>query len=288
MEREEWSALVVLVARLLPATCGPRFTFNWRAIVLTYLWAVVHNQPVSWACRPQHWPADLCATRLPTPATMSRRLRRSELVGLLERLLRHRQRGRRRGLVNIVDGKVLAVSRHSRDQEATFGGRQGGQRGYKLHLILGQNSRFEALAIHPLNVGERGVARELVRRGRLCGYLLGDKQYDDEQLYGVCATRGLQLIAPRQKGAARGLAHCRHSAARLRGIALLEASQTGFGPGLFQLRRGIERFFGQWVSAPYGLLVLPPWVRGLERVRRWATGKLVLFSYLRRCRKHAN
>ena len=75
MEREEWSALVVLVTRLLPATCGPRFTFNWRAIVITYLWAVLHNQPVSWAYRPQHWPADLCAMRLPTPATMSRRLR---------------------------------------------------------------------------------------------------------------------------------------------------------------------------------------------------------------------
>jgi len=219
---------------------------------------------------------------------MSRRLRRPEFVDWLERLLRHLHRGRRRGLLNIVDGKMLTVSRHSRDPEATFGGRHGRQRGYKLHLILGKNSRFEALAIHPLNVGERGVARHLVGRAHLYGYLLGDAQYDDEQLYGVCAKRGLQLIAPRQKGAERGLGHRRHSAARLRGVALLEDSQTGFGPTLFQLRQGIERFFGQWVSAPYGLPVLPPWVRGLERVRRWVIAKLLLFSFLRRCRKHAS
>jgi hypothetical protein len=157
-----------------------------------------------------------------------------------------------------------------------------------LHLILGQNNRFEALAIRPLNVTECGVARELVARARLCGYLLGDAQYDDEQqLYGVCATRGLQLIAPRQLGSARGLGHRRQCAARLRGIALLESSHTGFGPRRFRLRRGIERLFGQLVSVPYGLCALPPWVRGLERARRWVTAKLLLFSFLRRCRKHA-
>ena len=287
MEREEWSALVVLVTRVVPATCGARFTFNWRAIVLTYLWAVLHNQPVSWACRPPHWPTECRPVRLPTPATMSRRLRRPEFVELLKRLLRHLQRGRRRGLLNIVDGKVLAVSRHSRDREATFGGAHARQRGYKLHLILGQNGRFEGLAIRPLNVNERGVARELVGQARLSGYLLGDAQYDDKHLYALCAQRGMQLIAPRQYGSQRGLGHVRQPAAWLRGIELLEASGTGFGPQLFRLRRGIERLFGQLVSVPYGLPVLPAWARGLQRVRLWVTAKLLLFSFLRGRRKQA-
>lgn len=287
MEREEWFALVALVTRVVPSTCAPRFTFSWNTIVLTYLWAVLYNQPVSWACRSEHWPDELRPARLPSPATLSRRLRRPEFVPWLERLLRHLHRGRRRGVLNIVDGKILAVSRHSRDVDATFGGPHGRQRGYKLHLILGQNRRFEALAIHPLNVNERGVARDLVAQTRLCGYLLGDAQYDDEQLYVCCAQRGLQLVAPRQYGSQRGLGHVRHSTARLRGVALLEDSQTGFGPQLFRLRRGIERLFGQFVSVPYGLPVLPPWVRGLPRVRRWVTAKLLLFSFLRCCRKHA-
>jgi hypothetical protein len=287
MEREEWSALVFLVTRVLPATCGPRFTFTEHDIVLTYLWAVVHNQPVSWASRPAHWPPELCPPRLPTPATLSRRLRRPEVVAGLQRLLRHLHRGRRRGLLSMVDGKILAVSRHSRDADATFGGAHARQRGYKLHLILGQNNRLEAFGVRPLNVSERGVARELVEQARLHGYLLGDAEYDDEVLYQRCGQRGLQLLAPRQLGAHRGLGHVRHSAARLRGIALLEASQTGFGPHLYRLRRGIERFFGQLVSAPYGLSVLPPWVRGLNCVNRWVTATLLLFSFLRRCRKHA-
>ena len=278
---------MVLVTRVVPARCGPRFTFNWHDILLTYLWAVLQNQPVSWACRSQHWPAELCATRLPTPATMSRRLRCPEFGALCERLLRHLHRGRRQGLLSSVDGKILAVSRHSRDGTATFGGPQGRQRGYRLHLILGQNSRLEAWAIHPLHIDERPVARELVARTRLAGYLLGDTQYDDNQLYALCARRGVQLLAPRQKGPRRGLAHGPHSAARLRARALLEASHTGFGPQLYRLRRGIERFFGQLVSVPYGLPVLPPWVRGLPRVRLWVTAKLLLFSFLRRCRKHA-
>jgi hypothetical protein len=62
-------------------------------------------------------------------------------------------------------------------------------------------------------------------------------------------------------------------------------SESG-GPRLFGLRRGIERLFGQPVSVPYSSCVLPPWVRGLPRVRRWVTAKLLLFSFARRCRKH--
>jgi hypothetical protein len=70
MEREERSAWVVRVTRVLPATCGPRFTFNCRAIALTEPWAVLHNQPVGWACRPRRWPAESRAPRLPTSATL--------------------------------------------------------------------------------------------------------------------------------------------------------------------------------------------------------------------------
>lgn len=285
MEREEWLQLVAWATRHVPDTPGRRFTFAWVEIVTTFLWAVVHNQPVSWACRRDHWPADQRPTRLPSPATLSRRLRRPELRPLLDRLVRHLNRGRRRGLVSVVDGKRLLLSAHSRDAQATFGGRGGRQRGYELHVICGKNHRLEAWAIHPLHVNERPVARRLVAQTRLAGYLLGDAEYDDQQLYELCARRGVQLVAPRQRGPQRGLGHRPQAASRLRGVALLEASRTGFGPRLYKSRRGLERLFGQLVSLPYIQLALPPWVRGLERVRLWVTAKLLLFSFMRRCRK---
>lgn len=287
MEREVWLRWVALATAQAPAAAGRRFTFSWAEIVTTFLWAVLHNQPVSWACRPEHWPSNLRPTRLPSPATLSRRLRRPELRPFLDTLLRHLNRGRRRGLVSWIDGKRLYVSAHSRDADATFGGRGGQRRGYELHLILGQNSRFEAWAVHPLNVSERPVARQLVRQTRLAGYLLGDAEYDDQGLYEICARRGVQLVAPRQHGPARGLGHVFQTPARLRSVALLEASRTGFGPRLYQSRRSIERLFGQLVSVPYIQLSLPPWVRGLDRVRLWVTAKLLLFSFVRSCRKHA-
>ena len=285
MEREEWLQLVAWTNRWTPVTCGRRFTFAWSEIVTTLLWAVLHNQPVSWACRADHWPSDLRSARLPSPATLSRRLRRPELRPFIDRLLRHLNRGRRRGLVSLVDGKRLLVSAHSRDADATFGGRGGRQRGYELHVILGKNSRFEAWGIHPLHLNERPIARQLVAQTRLVGYLLADAEYDDQQLYTLCAQRGVQLVAPRQKGPAHALGHVPQTAARLRAVALLEASATGFGPKLYTSRRGIERLFGQLVSVPYIQLALPPWVRGLERVRLWVTAKLLLFSFVRRCRK---
>jgi hypothetical protein len=285
MEREEWLAFVQVVTRRVPAPHTKRFTFSDADILQTYLWAVLHNHPVSWACRATNWPTDLRPARVPTPATMSRRLRRPAILAGAEGLLRHLHRGRRQGLVSAVDGKILAIRNHSRDQTATFGGPRGRQRGYRLHVILGQNCRLEAWAIHPLNRDERPVARALVSHTRLRGYLLADSNYDDDQFYQLCARRGVQLLTPRQRGPRHGLARNARSPARRRAIDLLESSHTGFGPALYALRRDIERFFGQLTNGRHGLWGLPPWIRGLDSVRRWVTAKLLLFSFLRGRRK---
>ena len=287
MEREAWLAMVARVRRVVPTTAGKRFTFSWDTIVLTYLWAVVHNQPISWACRVDSWPQAVCPARLPTPSTMTRRLQRPRALGLFKRLLGNLHRGQRRMLLSYVDGKVLPVQTHSRDGEARFGGRYGRSRGYKLHLILGENDRIEDFEVLPLNVNERGVARQMTARTRLQGYLLGDAQYDDNRLYAECAARGVQLVTPRQYGPDRNLGHIRHAPARLRAVALLEQPPNDFGRNLYRQRRAIERFFGQLASAPYGLSALPTWVRSLERVRRWVTAKLLVFCFMRRYRKHA-
>lgn len=287
MEREAWSSLSALVCRIVPPTTDGRFIFGWDVIVLTYLWAVVHNQPISWACRSDSWPEAVCPTRLPSPSTMTRRLQRPLASEIFKRIMGHLHRGQRRTLLSYVDGKALPVQRHSRDDEATFGGQHGRYRGYKLHLILGENDRIEDFEVRPLNVNERGVAREMVSRTRLNGYLLGDAQYDDNKLYARCSERGVQLVAPRQFGPDRKLGHRRQSPARLRALTLLEGSDNDFGRTLYGYRRSIERFFGQLASVPYGLSALPTWVRGINRVRRWVTAKLIVFCFMRRYRKRA-
>ena len=87
MERGAWSGLATVVQRALPVASDRRFTFAWDVILLTYLWAVIHNQPISWACRPDSWPEALRPPRLPTPSTMSRRLRRPLTEEILRRAI---------------------------------------------------------------------------------------------------------------------------------------------------------------------------------------------------------
>lgn len=284
MEREIWLWLVPLVRRLSPAVSSRRFDYGWDAILLVFLWGVVCTRPVCWACSPRNWPPELRAARLPSGSTLSRRLRHPIVRKTLRAILQHLQRGRRRGLRSWIDGKPLCVSRHSQDRDARFGRGAGGLfKGYKLHLIHGENDRIEAFDVQPLNVDERVVARTIVRATRLHGYLLADGHYDDRHLYAVCQRQNIQLLAPRSKKG--GLGHRPQEPSRLRSIALLENELNPFGRTLYRERIRIERLFGQFSSASYGLTALPPWVRRRARVERWVTAALLIFMLVRRRRK---
>jgi len=109
MRRDVWLRLVDLVRRLAAPASNRRFTFTEADIVLVFFWATQHARPIYWACDPENWPDDLRPARLPTPATMSRRLRRPAILARLEAVRRHLQRGRRRRLVSTLDGKPLPV-----------------------------------------------------------------------------------------------------------------------------------------------------------------------------------
>src|SRR5262245_65909541 len=121
MEREAWSRILPLVERLAPAAANRRYAFDWSRIILVYLWAVLHDRPICWACRAATWPEDLRPARLPTPSTMTRRLRVACVIRTLNSLLRHLQRGQARGLVSIIDGKSLPVGPQSRASDALRG-----------------------------------------------------------------------------------------------------------------------------------------------------------------------
>ena len=84
-------------------------------LVAVMPWAAPHDRPVSWACQPRHWgTTTLKPRRLPSAATMSRRID-GVAVGLLWRALERRLRdGDQPALVAFVDGKPLPVGGNSK------------------------------------------------------------------------------------------------------------------------------------------------------------------------------
>jgi hypothetical protein len=276
MERELWLALYKLASECDPRRVWDLVRFWDREIVGVFLWAVVHDRPVSWACDPLNWPKGLWKGKLPSQPTMSRRLRTTEVQGLLNMMegrLASLQRG---GFVLLIDGKPLVVGTHSKDQDASWGrAGRGYAKGYKLHAIYGTGALPILWEVAPLNVSEPEVAARLIsllEGGG--GYLLGDKAFDSNPLHTVATARGYQLVAERKRpGTALG--HRRHAPGRLRSMELLRQK---FGQDLYHCRDDIERQFGWLTNHGSGLAPLPAWVRRPARVRLWMQAKLLVHA----------
>jgi hypothetical protein len=280
MERELWSALYQLARTCDPAPYWELVLYRDFEIVGVYLWAVVHDRPVVWACDRVNWPKSLWKGKLPSQSTMSRRLGSTEVQHLLSRMegrLASLQRG---GFVLLLDGKPLVVGTHSKDRDATWGrAGRGYARGYKLHAIYGRGATPVQWDVAPLNVSEPEVGARLVSLLEGGGYLLGDKAFDSNPLHDACLARGWQLVAQRKRPDC-GLGHRRHSPGRLRAIALL---QTDFGRALYACRDDIERQFGWLTNHAAALAPLPAWVRTPSRVRLWVQAKIIahtMYAYL--------
>lgn len=253
-----------------------REQYSDLVIVAVYLWAVIHDRTQAWACLEENWTLDVPWGALPSPSRLSRRLKTSSVKMLLDKICQVLWGRYRRRLARCIDGKALTVSISSKDKTATFGPASGGRlaKGYKIHVIVDGAGVLLAWAVAPLNHGESTVARKLVRKlAGEEGYLIGDSNYDYNQLYRDAAGYGHQLIAPPKKKG-QGLGHQVHSRHRLRGLHLLAQP---IAAGLRKIRDcTIERFFGSlgWESG--GLSQLPGFVRTFHRVRRWVQGKLIL------------
>lgn len=268
MERETWSTLTDRLEKL-PDWRPPRAQFTDRQIVMVFLWAVLHDRPISWACRPEAWPR---RRELPSPSTMTRRLRKLSVMLLLLHLTR--QEGDRRLLC--IDGKPLRVSRFSKDKQARRGYGAGGfDRGYKLHAICDRQGRLLAFDVRPMNEAECVVGKRLITRAaRGRSIVLGDASYDTNALHAAATSRGATLLAPRRKPGT-GLGHKRQHPARLKAIETLENNERKRRQ-VSRLRSAVERYFG-WLTAAGGGQ-LPPWVRTLPRVRRWVIAKVAIHA----------
>ena len=116
------------------------------------------------------------------------------------------------------------------------------------------------------------MARRLIPTLPGSGYLLGDSEYDSNELYELAHQADHQLLA-RKRQKHRGLGHRRQSLHRLRSIELLKST---FSKTLYRFRRQIERDFGNLVSFGGGLASLPAWVRRFPRVCNWVHAKLLI------------
>lgn len=277
MERELWTILSTHLTRLARRQREENFEHPTGRILRVYLWAILNDRSVDWACRRQNWRGIKPPHRLPDQSTMSRRLARDETRRMLGALLDQLEPAPRQALVLRIDGKSLPVAKHSCDEQAKIGRGTGGfQKGYKLHAIYGQSNRPAAYHVAPLNVDERAVAKQLLEDNELGeGYLLGDGNYESNPLYDQAAEVGRMMVTPRRFSQAKGIGQTiRHSPHRL---ALIERMKmpSGFMRELMVNRRQIETRFANLCNFGGGLTHLPPWVRG-RRVEPYVTAKILI------------
>lgn len=300
MEDELWKLLYRLVQKediRRFRKKGVWFSDAW--ILLVFFWAVLHDRPISWASRPRNWPADQRWRSLPSPATLSRRMRTVSVLNLLTQVLLRLGEVCGPPLVRMIDAKPLPVGGFSKDADARWGQAVDAKaKGYKLFSVWSRRGPVpEQWRLGPMNWPEPTAAATLIPGLAGGGYLLGDSLYDTNPLYGLCAGQELQLLAPRKKPGTQ-LGHQSHEPSRLRAIELLEIRPAmplppgmpklddcrNFGPSVYACRAGIERQFGQMGNFGGGLAPLPNWVRRPHRVVVWVAAKLV-FNGLRICRK---
>src|SRR6266496_2294502 len=121
MEAKVYRAMVACLMSLAHTRRLPRRRFSDGFIIMIYLWSVINDRAVSWACREQNWPRDLLERELPSNATMSRRLRTVGVVQLFERLLAKLSDATAVPLVKTMDSKPLYVGAYSKDRDAKRG-----------------------------------------------------------------------------------------------------------------------------------------------------------------------
>jgi hypothetical protein len=275
MERELWPSLYRLVRQTASTVYQKGVTYQPWVLILVFLWAAIHDRPVSWACCKQNWRTTRQRPpQLPSDSTLSRRID-SVGVGLAWRALEERVRSSGDpALVALVDGKPLSVGGNSKDPDAAFGHGAGTVvKGYKLHAIWSFRPVPEAWDVTPMNGCEKAAAGRLLSQVSHGGYLIGDGNYDASWLYDAANARGYQLVSPGRKAKNPGCGKHYQSPYRSRGRELLSGP---FGTALYRTRTAIERSFGNAGSFGGGLGPLPAWVRGANRVRTWVWAKLLI------------
>ncbi len=255
-----------------------KMVYTDQQIVKMLLWTVRHDRPLCWGCDRHSYNGVYRPKRLPSVSQFCRRVQSPRVIAMIEHVNQRLARPHRPVSMVSVDGKALPISDYSRDADATNGWGTGHfQRGYKLHGCVSDDDVFVGFEVHPINVAERAVARDLLDQNVGPGVLaLGDTQYDSSPLHTVCRLRGGRLLTP-LRGRARSVDQVRRMDAGRRQLIALWDDQPKVMERLLHERKRIERAFATLGNAGEGLKGLPPWVRGLNKVRRWVTIKIIFY-----------
>jgi hypothetical protein len=279
MESELYRKVYQLVIKIANGRKIKRATFFDAEIVLTYFWAVLHDRPIYWACYKKNWPVYYRRKPLPTPSTMTRRLRKQGVQSLLKEIEKALIETLQPSLCRWVDAKPLPVSGISKDKQAGWGHACGTMaKGYKLYTIADYTQGFIKWTVLPMQHSEATVARDLIKGLNEEGYLIGDGAYDKNHLYELAGNKSIQLLTPQRIKQAKGFGHRKDSKYR---IQAMQMKDTYFGQGLMSSRDQIERMYGQLTNFGCGLSPLPNWVRTLFRVEMWVRAKLIFYQIWR-------
>lgn len=280
MEAQFYGALYRLVGGLAhPRQKGTQF--NDRIIVMVYLWSVLWDRPVCWACNRKNWSVKP-DFELPSDSTMSLRLRTVGVQQLIERALSAGSDLFAIPLVKILDSKPMYVGPYSKDRDAKRGRVAAGHltRGYRLHT-LNHGRIVRQFTLAPMNTNDAVVAPQLIKKLEGGGYAAADNAYDTNVLHQEAAAVNHQLVAP-PRAVNKGVRDIRYNCPqRLRALDLLDSPlekcglSGNFGRELYNCRQQVESGFGGLTFL--GLHFLPAWVRGPRRVALWAAGKILIY-----------
>lgn len=284
MERQLFSVLYDWLMALNSTHHRGKKQFSDGIIVAVLLWAVLHDRPIFWACQEVNWPRDRgWLLQLPSPATMSRRLRTYGVHLLLQQLASSLRDLFPRHMLKIIDAKPLTVGACSKDKDARRGYAAGEMaKGYKLCALLDGSGVLDDWRLAPMNFAESHSAMVLAQQNPGAGYIVADCPHDSNALYQIAGNAGWQLIARPQKPEATSRGHRRQSPFRMRGLELLTnplgccGQAYSFGQDLMEMRGTIERRFGFLGNFGGGLAPLPNWVRRPHRVVVWVHAKLLI------------
>lgn len=291
MDRPTWTVLMeasrIAVRRLPGARRRP--VYSELLILRMWLWAAMHERPLSWACRRDSYNSMYRPRSLPSVSRFSRRLRTLRFARariLLHRLLTDHGRG---DPLSFIDGKALAIGECTTDPDARSGVVTTGRfrRGYKLHARAGSSGIIEQYRVTALNAGEARVARKLVGSTPRGGVVLADANYDARKLYAAIERRGAWFLTP-LKGEARSPSTLRRMPESRRQAVRVWKRQKRLAARAMSVRARIERTFAHLCGFGGGLGPLPAWVRRLHRVRLWVDAKIAIYHARLLARKIMN
>jgi hypothetical protein len=196
-------------------------------IVSVYLWSVMHDRTLSWACDRSNYGKLFRPRKLPSVSQLSRRIRTLRCQKLLQRV--HEELGDlpTPTSMSYLDGKPLTVGVASKDPEARRGHVMGGfAKGYKLHGWITEDRRIPLWSVESLNRGEQPVAcvlAEYMPRLPELSLVLADQNYDGHDLYNALAMhQGMLLLFLTPRHAAADGSHPREFVCR-RGCGKISA-----------------------------------------------------------------